>query len=190
MNNGRDGKVRSVGISFKIMVENDEKVYHEDFEWKHSVVERPARAVVKLMNIEDTSLIEDMEKVQGLVKEILNNNKTRSALDKQENLDVSEADGPIADDAKTVKKETEEKSKEKKFKKSKKRKSEVERLLEDVKIKTTPEDLRKVLRSKKNYPLINKQADVVFSVQMDTVKSIHWPRRSRLGLLLQLFWTG
>ena len=173
VNNGRDGKVRSVGISYKIMLESDEKVYHEDFEWKHSVVERPVRAVVKLMNIEDTSLIEDMEKVHGLVKEILYNNKTRSALDNQENFDESEADGQTANDAKTVKKETEGKLN----KKSKKRKSEVERLLEDVKIKTTPEDLRKVLRSKKNYPLINQQADVMFSVQMDAVKSIHWPKQ-------------
>ena len=33
------------------------------------------------------------------------------------------------------------------------------------------------MRSKKNYPLINQQADVMFSVQMDAVKSIHWPKQ-------------
>ena len=42
---GRDGKVRSVGISYKIMIENDNKVYNEDLEWKDSTVERPVRAV-------------------------------------------------------------------------------------------------------------------------------------------------
>ena len=60
VNVGRDGKVRSVGISHKIMIEHDNKVYHEDLDWKHSVVERPVRAVVKLMNIEDTSLLENI----------------------------------------------------------------------------------------------------------------------------------
>ena len=94
-------------------------------------------------------------------------NKTRSAFDNQENLDVTEAYGQPADDAETVKKETEEKLNRKKLKKSKERKPEVERVLEDMKIKSTPEDLIKVLRSKKNYPLINVQAEVMFSVQMD-----------------------
>ena len=94
-------------------------------------------------------------------------NKTRSAFDNQENLDVTEAYGQPADDAETVKKETEEKLNRKKLKKSKERKPEVERVLEGMKIKSTPEDLIKVLRSKKNYPLINVQAEVMFSVQMD-----------------------
>ena len=43
VNTSRDGKVREVGIAYKIMDEDDG--------WKHNVVERPARAVVKLMNI-------------------------------------------------------------------------------------------------------------------------------------------
>merc|ERR1719431_1906181 len=60
---GRDGKVREVGIAFKNMDEEED--------WKHSLVERPARSVVKLMNIEDTSIIEDMKKVQEEVKIIL-----------------------------------------------------------------------------------------------------------------------
>ena len=70
---GRDGKVRSVGISYKTMIENNDKVYNEDIEWKNSMVERPVRAVVKLMNVEDTSLLEDMRKVKELVEEILVN---------------------------------------------------------------------------------------------------------------------
>ena len=60
---GRDAKVREVGIAFKNM--------DEDGDWKHSLVERPARSVVKLMNIEDTSIIEDMKKVQEEAKIIL-----------------------------------------------------------------------------------------------------------------------
>ena len=60
---GRDGKVREVGIAFKSM--------DEDGDWKHSLVERPVRSVVKLLNIEDTSIIEDMKKVQEEVKIIL-----------------------------------------------------------------------------------------------------------------------
>ena len=48
---GRDGNVRSVGISYKTMIENEKKVFNEDFEWKNSLVERPARAVFKLTNI-------------------------------------------------------------------------------------------------------------------------------------------
>ena len=60
VNIGRDGRVRSVGISYKIMVERDDKVFHEDLEWRHAVVERPARAIIKLVNIEDTSLMENI----------------------------------------------------------------------------------------------------------------------------------
>ena len=45
VNIGRDGKVRSVGISHKIMIEHANKVYHEDLGWKHSVVERPVREI-------------------------------------------------------------------------------------------------------------------------------------------------
>ena len=55
VNTSRDGKVREVGLAYKIMDEDDS--------WKHFVVERPSCAVVKLMNIEDTALIEDIKKV-------------------------------------------------------------------------------------------------------------------------------
>ena len=115
VNIGKDGKVRSVGISHKIMTEHDNKIYHEDLDWKHSVVERPVRAVVKLMNIEDTSLLENMKQVQDLVKKILEENQVFDS--KEELLD---ADGQTdADDARKV------------IKPKKKRRSELERLLED-----------------------------------------------------------
>ena len=82
---GRDGKVRSVGISYKIMIENDNKVYNEDLEWKDSTVERPVRAVVKLRNVEDTSLLDDMKQVQDLVKEILENKSVEDSVKEPQN---------------------------------------------------------------------------------------------------------
>ena len=116
VNVGRDGKVRSVGISHKIMIEHDNKVYHEDLDWKHSVVERPVRAVVKLMNIEDTSLLENITQVQDLVKKILEGNQPYSDSKDEE---IFDADGQEADDAR------------KDTKSRRKRKTELERLLED-----------------------------------------------------------
>ena len=68
---GRDGLVRKVGVSYKVMVENVSKVYNEDFKWKRSVVERPARSIVKLCNIEDTSILEDLNAARKLTQEVL-----------------------------------------------------------------------------------------------------------------------
>ena len=65
---GADGQVREVGVSYKSKIDDDD--------WRHSVVERPARNVVKLANIEDTSLMEDMRKVHELAKEILQGSKS------------------------------------------------------------------------------------------------------------------
>ena len=78
-----------------------------DIEWKNSMIERPVRAVVKLMNVEDTSLLEDMRKVKELVEEILVNKISNKEMeipddhmDSTENAkDLSDADGPEADDA-------------------------------------------------------------------------------------------
>ena len=65
---GRDGKVCEVGVAYKSQDLGDNK-------WKHNVVQRPVRSVVKLWNIEDTSFLENMKQVQDLVKEILDGNK-------------------------------------------------------------------------------------------------------------------
>ena len=46
---GRDGNVRDIGVSYKNKDDEDS----EDYDWRHSGVQRPARAVVKLFNIED-----------------------------------------------------------------------------------------------------------------------------------------
>ena len=160
---GRDGKVRSVGISYKTMIENGDKVFNEDIEWKDSMVERPVRAVVRLMNVEDTSLLEDMRKVQELVKEILDKksggeeNKTRDEVQrdpKENDSDFSEADGLEADDA-MKSPEIFEKSKpeldSRDVKVHKRRKSEVEKLLEDE-TKISPEHLNRANRRRKKNP--------------------------------------
>ena len=55
------------------------------------MVERPARACVKLMNIEDTSILDDMRKVKNLAEEILGNKVESVAI----------TDGPEADDVST-----------------------------------------------------------------------------------------
>ena len=57
-------KVREIGISYKSQDVGENN-------WKHNVVERPVRSVVKLWNIEDTDILETMKKVKDLVKEIL-----------------------------------------------------------------------------------------------------------------------
>ena len=132
--------------------------------------------MIKLDNIEETSLMENIAKIQELVKEILYNKKTRSALDSNEKPDdVLEADGPVADDAKAAKQG--EKDVESEIKrKVKTRKTEVEKLLDDMKIKCAPEDQTKVLRSKKNYPFQSRLKEcATFSVQKNLVSSINWP---------------
>ena len=70
---GKDGKVRNVGISYKVKSDDDDQVSEG---WKHSVVERPSRSVVKLCNVEDTSLIEDMENAHKLAKKMLDKEGT------------------------------------------------------------------------------------------------------------------
>ena len=173
---GRDGKVRSVRISYKTMIENNDKVYNENIEWKNSMIERPVRAVVKLMNVEDTSLLEDMRKVQKLVEEILMNKNGGKEIgipddqkDSTENTEnFTDADGSEADDAMKVP-EVFEKSKSKPnevFEKSKsnpkhvdsnvkkvirRRKTEVEKLLEDE-TKISREHLNRANRRKKKNP--------------------------------------
>jgi hypothetical protein len=54
------------------------------------VVERPTRACVKLMNIEDTNLLDDMVKVRRLAQEMLGKEEMSE--------DFNDVDGPEADD--------------------------------------------------------------------------------------------
>ena len=63
----RDGKVRTVGVSYKYDTENDGR--------KFSTVQRPVREIVRLFNIEDTFLLEDIANAQKLALDILDSNK-------------------------------------------------------------------------------------------------------------------
>ena len=61
---GRDGKVREINISYRVMKEDTNL-------WSHSVVTRPIRKVIKLFDIKDTTFSEDMLSVQKAVKALL-----------------------------------------------------------------------------------------------------------------------
>ena len=63
----RDGRVRVVKVSYKHDTTTGERKYQE--------VERPVREIVKLFNIEDTTLLEDIKKVQDAAKQTLNSSK-------------------------------------------------------------------------------------------------------------------
>ena len=131
---GRDGKVREVGIAFKSMDESGD--------WKHSLVERPVRSVVKLMNIEDTSIIEDMKKVQEEVKVIL---KKQTPVLGEESIDI-EGEKLEVDNA--------ENSKEVK----RKRRTELERLRDDIKFKISPKERRNAMKKHKFYTPTSKES--------------------------------
>ena len=122
--------------------------------------------------------MENIKKVQELVKEILYNKKSRSVLDSNENPnDMLEADRHAADDARAVRSYEEDKDFKRKIRKVRKRKTEVERLIDDMKVKDTPEEGRKVLKSQKNYPFLSRQKEeVMFSVQSSLATSINWPQ--------------
>ena len=61
----RDGKIREAEIAYKCQDLDDNT-------WRHSTVERPVRSIVKLWNLEDTSILENLRSVQAMSKEILN----------------------------------------------------------------------------------------------------------------------
>ena len=63
VNISKDGKIRTVGVSYKHDTEDGER--------KFSIVERPVRECIKLMNIEDTSLLDDIKMVQKASQQVL-----------------------------------------------------------------------------------------------------------------------
>ena len=50
-------------------------------DWAHRSMERPVRNIIKLFNIEETSLMEDIKSVRSLALRILDSNRTLSDLD-------------------------------------------------------------------------------------------------------------
>ena len=74
---GRDGKIREANIAYKILKENSDT-------WTHNVVTRPARELVKLYEIGDTTFSEDMAAVCKAARSIL---MDRGALEDQRQAD-------------------------------------------------------------------------------------------------------
>ena len=60
---GRDGLVREADIAYKL------KDMDDPGEWRHMVVLRPVRNMVKLFTMEDTTLLQDLENVRKLMNE-------------------------------------------------------------------------------------------------------------------------
>ena len=63
----KDQKVRNIGISYKHDTEDGER--------KFSIVERPVRECIRLLNIDDTSLLEEIAAVQKLAIHILDSER-------------------------------------------------------------------------------------------------------------------
>ena len=74
----RDGKVRKFGVSYKHDTTNGTRV--------SQTIERPVREVVKLMNIEDTTLLDDIKLVQEEAQRLFN---TRKVVTDEELLDIA-----------------------------------------------------------------------------------------------------
>ena len=70
----------------------------EDGERKFSIVERPVRECIKLMNIEDTSLLDDIKMVQKASQQLLDEDQIvpqhlmDRAFDDDEAIDEMQAD--------------------------------------------------------------------------------------------------
>ena len=174
---GRDGNVREVGIAFKNM--------DEDENWKHSLVERPARSVVKLVNIEDTSVIDDMKKVEELSRIILGK-QTENKGD--EEMSADDKVKPVEDKHEPDDENhgREEKLVKEPKTKRKKRKSEVEKLLED-KIEISPGERRAAAKKDKYYTATEE--DMIAAVSYTNIgvsssrykSSRKWCQSSRTG---------
>ena len=63
----RDKKIRTVEIGYKYDSENGERVF--------KTVERPVRQIVKLMEVNDTSLLDDIKNVQEAAKVLFDSHK-------------------------------------------------------------------------------------------------------------------
>ena len=76
---GRDGCVRVVTVAYKDFSSDD------PHSWSTRTVERPVRNMVKLFHLEDTCLMDDLNSVYNMAKEILDADK----------ISYSEEDGSI-----------------------------------------------------------------------------------------------
>ena len=84
---GKDGFVTHAVISYKDVSSDCPE------DWIHRSVERPVRNIIKLFNIEETSLMEDIEAARNLALRILESKRTLSDLDKGVQSHSVDADG-------------------------------------------------------------------------------------------------
>ena len=115
------------------------------------MVERPVRSVVKLMNIEDTSIIDDMKKVQEEVKIIL---KKQTPIPCEKSI-IDESGKNCETESNTEGLDEMESQSEVEVKKSKvvrrKRKTELERLLDNRNFEISPGERRNAVKKHKFY---------------------------------------
>ena len=87
----RDMKARKVGISYKHDTEDGSR--------KMSIVDRPIRQVVKLCDIEDTSLLDDITAVRNAAKKIIDDRKVITQEEVQEIITIKDSGGDDIDTA-------------------------------------------------------------------------------------------
>ena len=109
----RDNLVRKIGVSYKQTNEGGRE--------NMNVIERPVRECIKLFNIEDTSLIDDIEAVRKASAKILDNQRVMSETELEKITDKEEENDKPDDDLNSG-------EKVKKRNSQKKRKSEIEKL--------------------------------------------------------------
>lgn len=109
----RDNLVRKIGVSYKQTNEGGRE--------NMNVIERPVRECIKLFNIEDTSLIDDIEAVRKASAKILDNQRVMSEPELEKITDKEEENDKPDDDLNSG-------EKVKKRNSQKKRKSEIEKL--------------------------------------------------------------
>ena len=121
----KDNKVRKVGVSYKQT--------NDDGEGEINVIERPARECVKLFNIEDSTLLDDMKAVREASKKILDekNIVPESELNKMfddQIVTIEDDENPEDDNENKTPDENNKESKSKQKQTPNKKKSETERL--------------------------------------------------------------
>ena len=84
-------KARKVGISYKHDTEDGSR--------KMSIVDRPIRQVVKLCDIEDTSLLDDITAVRNAAKKIIDDRKVITQEEVQEIITIKDSGGDDIDTA-------------------------------------------------------------------------------------------
>ena len=117
---GNDNMVRKVGISYK-------QINMDTMEGEINVVERPVRECVRLFNIEDTSLLDDIQAVRAAAEKILDEGNIVPISELDQIRDDTEKN-TAHEDPREVDDSPKKTDKELNRKKIRKRKTEIENL--------------------------------------------------------------